>query len=193
MIGRMTEVKGGHILLQALPRIASKLSKPLLVTMAGDGPCRAEWEAEARKIQSKHANLEFRFPGWLTGADREGAYLDADLLLFPSVWPEPFGMVGLEAGQYCVPSVGFGVGGVPDWLKDGVNGYLASGDPPSAAGYAAAVLRALAQGEESYLRLREGARRAAGAATIEGHHEDLLRVFRQTIQRHSQVGRTCNA
>ena len=44
----------------------------------------------------------------------------------PSVWPEPFGLVGIEAGCVGLPAAGFGVGGIPDWLRPGETGELAS-------------------------------------------------------------------
>ena len=50
--------------------------------------------------------------------------------MVPSIWPEPFGQVGPEAGLYGVPAAAFAVGGTPSWLTDGVNGRLAPGDPP---------------------------------------------------------------
>src|SRR5205823_2770066 len=46
--GRMVSAKGGSILLEALPQAAAELARPLLVTMAGDGPSRPQWEEQAR-------------------------------------------------------------------------------------------------------------------------------------------------
>ena len=47
------------------------------------------------------------------------------LLVVPSVWPEPFGSVGMAAARCGVPAAAFAVGGIPQWLHDGVNGHLA--------------------------------------------------------------------
>src|SRR5689334_21576515 len=41
-----------------------------------------------------------------------------------SVWPEPFGMLGLEAMRYGLPVVGFDTGGIKEWVVDGRNGFL---------------------------------------------------------------------
>ena len=52
----------------------------------------------------------------------------SDLLVVPSVWPEPFGSVGPAAAQHGIPAAAFAVGGIPQWLHEGVNGHLADGN-----------------------------------------------------------------
>ena len=80
----------------------------------------------------------------------------ADLLAVPSLWPEPFGLVGIEAGCFGLPAVGYAVGGIPDWLIPGQTGELAPGDPPTVEGLAEAMARALAD-PEHHARLSRGA------------------------------------
>ena len=46
------------------------------------------------------------------------------MLVVPSRWPEPFGMVGIEAMARGRPVVAFANGGIPDWLDDGNTGFL---------------------------------------------------------------------
>src|SRR5205085_9652124 len=106
---------------------------------------------------------------------------ETDLVVFPSAWPEPFGLVGPEAGHLGIPVAGFAVGGVPGWLVDGVNGYLAPADPPSAAGLAVAITSCLCDAA-TYQRLRRGAVEMAGRFSRGNHLEELLAVFESLVQ-----------
>lgn len=81
---------------------------------------------------------------------------ESDLLVVPSLWPEPFGLVGIEAGSLGIPAAGFASGGITDWLLPGETGELAPANPPTAEGLADAIARALAD-QEHYDRLRWGA------------------------------------
>ena len=129
--GRMDPLKGGLFLLDALPSIRARLKKPLCVVFAGDGPDRPEWEARAREIAAADAQLNILFTGWCNETQLSALMSDSRLLVVPSVWPEPFGSVGIAAARYGVPAAAFAVGGIPQWLHDGVNGHLAPGSPPT--------------------------------------------------------------
>ena len=172
-LGRMDLLKGGRIFLDALPQVAASLDRPLRVTFAGDGPDRKAWEGLAAHVKSQDYGLEIEFLGWLEGQRREALLAGSDLLVMPSQWPEPFGLSGLEAGLHGVPAVAFAVGGIPEWLKDGVNGFLAPGNPPTAAGLSEAIIRTL-HDPQTYTRLRQGALEMAQEHTLQGHLAQLL-------------------
>ena len=175
-LGRMEFLKGGRLFIDALPQIRSALGHRLRVTFAGDGPDRAEWERRAARVRERTDGLEVEFTGWL-GRDRlDALYGGSDLLVFPSLWPEPFGLVGPEAGLRGVPVAAFNVGGVPDWLVDGVNGYLAPGHPPTASGLAEAVVKCLRDPQE-HGRLRRGAMQLAERFNLQTHLSALLEIF----------------
>jgi glycosyltransferase involved in cell wall biosynthesis len=54
-------------------------------------------------------------------AELRSRYLAADVLVFPSEWDEPFGLVPLEAMACGTPVVATGTGGSGEFLADGVN------------------------------------------------------------------------
>jgi glycosyltransferase involved in cell wall biosynthesis len=179
-LGRMDRLKGGRLLLEAIPPVRKMLNRPIEVTFAGDGPERADWERRAARLTAADPGVTIRFPGWV---DRQAANLifdESDLLVFPSVWPEPFGLVGLEAGLRGLPVAAFATGGIPDWLKDGVNGYMANGDTPTAEGLAQAISQCL-KDDLTYARLREGAVSVARQFTMATHLDDLLATFGRAI------------
>ena len=107
---------------------------------------------------------------------------DCDVLVLPSLWPEPFGLVGSEAARHGVPVVAFAVGGITEWLTDGVNGYLAPGDPPSAAGLAAAIVKCL-RNAPAPSSLNRRASDTARRFDLEKHLAGLLELFGRVARR----------
>ncbi|HVN29820.1 MAG TPA: glycosyltransferase, partial [Candidatus Binataceae bacterium] len=101
-----------------------------------------------------------------------------DLLVMPSIWPEPFGLVGAEAARLGIPAAAFDVGGISEWLLDGVSGSLAPAEPPSASGLAHAIVRCLSD-SATYLRLARGALDNSSRFDAEIHVAALLEVFQQ--------------
>jgi glycosyltransferase involved in cell wall biosynthesis len=179
-VGRFDLLKGGHLLLEALPRIAERLGCPVVLKMVGSGPACGHWKAIAQRVSSEKIRVEF--PGWV-GRNEIDAFLAAsDLIVAPSVWPEPFGQVGLEAGELGVPAVAFDVGGISTWLREGENGHLARANPPSAEALADAVVKSLGN-REHYAKLRAGALKVAGEFSVEQHIRALQKVFETVLAR----------
>lgn len=176
--GRMETLKGGRLLLESLREVRARLASPLLVTFAGDGPERARWERLAAQVARRVEGVRVEFKGWVRREEMEDLYKECDLLVFPSAWPEPFGLAGPEAGLHGIPVAAFNVGGVPEWLVDGVNGYLAPGDPPTARGLAEAVVKCL-RDEETHRGLRRGAALTAQQFSLDNHLDALTKVFDQ--------------
>lgn len=116
-VGRLEIEKGVNYLLKAMVQI----KQPCRLLIVGDGTLRSEYEG-----QTKCLNLgEFvEFLGWQDQVSIGNLYRKSTLVVMPSIWPEPFGKVGVEALSYGRPVVAFRVGGIPDWLEDGSNGYL---------------------------------------------------------------------
>ena len=175
-ISRLYAVKGGHVLIDALPLLRERLPGPIDLTIAGDGPERPALERVGRRVERNFAGIRIRFAGWLNGGQRTRQFQSAHLLVVPSLAPEPFGLVGPEAGMHGLPAAAFAVGGIPDWLIEDVNGHLAPGDLPSAVDLAGVIARCLSD-PAHHARLREGAREVAQRFTLERHLEQLLPVL----------------
>jgi glycosyltransferase involved in cell wall biosynthesis len=166
MAGRLTNLKGGDVLLAAVMQASASLGRELRVVFVGEGPAKARWESRAARL-----GAAAEFLGWCGPERLTEIFTGADLLAVPSVWPEPFGLVGIEAGCVGLPAAGFGVGGIPDWLIPGRSGESAPA-PPTALGLSAAIVRALADPDHHH-RLRVGAWEVAQTFTL-GRHLRVL-------------------
>jgi glycosyltransferase involved in cell wall biosynthesis len=175
-LGRFSRLKGGRILLDALATAHALLHHPVHLTFAGDGECRTEWEARAAAVQARCPGVTVEFSGWVSTSARDALLAQTHLMVVPSLWPEPFGRIGPEAGSAGVPVVAFDVGGVRDWLTDGENGVLAPGDPPTADGLGQTIGRALAE-VAAYNHLRARAPALASRFTMANHLAELRGVL----------------
>lgn len=63
-----------------------------------------------------------RYVGYIK--EVEDIYHTADIIVVPSRWQEPLGLINLEAGACAKPVVATRVGGIPEVIHDGINGYL---------------------------------------------------------------------
>jgi glycosyltransferase involved in cell wall biosynthesis len=170
-VGRITPLKGLRQLVAALPAASARLNRKLTLIVAGDGPDQAAAEADARQL-----GVSAEFLGWVGSERRTAEMRAADVLAVPSVWPEPFGLVGIEAGCVGLPAVAFAAGGIGDWLTPGVSGEAAPGDRPEPAALADALVRALAD-DAHWQRLRRGAWETSRRFTPERHLELLEGVL----------------
>lgn len=174
-IGRLTDLKGGPYLVAAIPKAAQALGRPLTLTVAGDGPERRPLQELAEKLR-----VTAEFTGWIDTPTKLNLLAETDLLAVPSVWPEPFGLVGIEAGCHGAPAVGYDVGGISDWLIPGESGELAAGNPPTVEGLSSAIVRALAD-PNHYARLCRGAWEIAGRFNMKRHMETLNSILAAAV------------
>ena len=182
-VGRMTGLKGGDLLVDAIAEASGRLGRTIRLLLIGDGPQRAAWEQRASDRRVPCSST-----GWLNGDERWAALRQATLLALPSTWPEPFGLVGLEAAALGIPAVAFDVGGVREWLRPGVNGYLAPANPPRASGFADALVAALSNADE----LKTMGARAVGVAkemSLVRHIDRLDRIFAPYPEAHAHPAR----
>lgn len=169
-IGRLTNLKGPDIVLDAAARASQQLQRPLKVVLAGDGP-----ELHYIRDLATILKMEVTFTGWVSPAERDRLLRDAAILAVPSRWPEPFGLVGLEAASFGTPAVAFDNGGIRDWLTDDENGRLIH-PSADALGMGDAIAEILTK-PRLHARLSAGARAAAGRFTIDAHAAALTRVL----------------
>jgi glycosyltransferase involved in cell wall biosynthesis len=177
--GRLDRLKGGRVLLESLPAVAARLGRPVELTFAGDGPERPGLEARAAGLATASGGrVKIAFAGWVGRAEVSAMYRRHDLLVVPSLWPEPFGLIGPEAGSHGLPAAAFDVGGIRDWLTDGLNGRLAPGNPATAAGLAEAIVGCLSD-PAVHAAMRRAAADLSRRFLPRLHAEALAEVLRE--------------
>ncbi|HVA32811.1 MAG TPA: glycosyltransferase family 4 protein, partial [Candidatus Baltobacteraceae bacterium] len=124
--GRVVPSKGARSLVRALARIEAP-RRPLL-RIAGDGP-----DLQPTLEDARQRGVETIALGRLDAPALRRAYDDATVVAFPSLWGEPFGLVGIEAFARGRPVVAYDVGAVSEWLEDRAGRRVDRGDESALA------------------------------------------------------------
>lgn len=113
--GQQVMSKGTPLFLEAISKLRSTAS----VRILGTGSRLNDFIKLAEQMGVKN---RISFDGWVQNPLE--VFKNSDIAVFPSLWQEPFGLSGIEAMSCGIPVVGFDVGGVSEWLKNGFNGIL---------------------------------------------------------------------
>jgi glycosyltransferase involved in cell wall biosynthesis len=115
--GRMVREKGFHYLLRAVS--VNTYKKDITVAIAGKG-----YFQEKLKYLSKKFGVEVKFLGMLEDHELIKGYCGSDIFVTPSLWPEPFGIVNIEAMACERPIIASNIGGIPEIVEDWKTGLL---------------------------------------------------------------------
>jgi glycogen(starch) synthase len=166
-VGRLDENKGVHTAIDALAHLPAEAT----LTIVGG------WdEAEEQRLRERAAGGRVQFEGQRDRAELKDAYRDCDVLVFPSIWEEPWGLVPLEAMGMGRPVVATGRGGSGEYLRDEHNAVLfEAGDPRALA----AAVRRLADSAPLRARLYEQGLATARANTEDHFNAHVLRELEE--------------
>jgi len=173
-LGRMRPNKGYHYFVEAL----GKLPQAVQAVMVGN--CSADREREIHQL-ARQAGCDGRLilRSWAKRDEIAGLLGETSALIFPSVWPETLGIVGLEALASGVPVVASDIGGVREWLHDGETGFLVPPKNPSAI---ADKTRQLLDFPAVARRMGEqGIRLIRDRFSPVCHLESLVKVYRRAL------------
>jgi glycosyltransferase involved in cell wall biosynthesis len=146
--------------------IASRAGLPLKIAAKVDKVDQAYWDEVIAPMIRAHPNVEYI--GEISEREK-GAFLgNARGLLFPIDWPEPFGLVMIEAMACGTPVIAFRCGSVPEVIDDGVTGF---------------IVQSLDEAVPAVKRLGEIDRKSVRAAfehrfTVERMAHDYLSIYR---------------
>ncbi|BCT92329.1 glycosyl transferase [Lysobacter helvus] len=110
--------------------IARRVGMPLKVAAKIDAQDKAYYE---RAIEPLLRGADVEFIGEIGDAQKPEFLGNAAALLFPINWPEPFGIVMIEAMSCGTPVVAWRCGSVPEVIDDGVTGRIVSSEDDAVA------------------------------------------------------------
>jgi len=172
--GRVVAAKGLEVLVRAMAEVPARL------VVCGDG-----WASDRVRRVARAVGVAERteFLGW-TGAGELGRRLaTCTVAVVPSLWPEPFGLAGIEAMAHARPVIASNTGGVPDWLVHGQNGLLVPpGDPRALA---SAIRELLADPQRARDMGEAGRRLVQSRFSPEAHVRALDEVYAAARRRHA--------
>lgn len=115
-VGKLDRTKGIDVLFEAIARLAA--SQPLTFTIAGKGPL-------SDVLREQYGKAAWtRFLGFVSQDELANEMADADLLCVPSLWKENSPGVVIQALSTGLPVMATNRGGLPELVKEGVNGFL---------------------------------------------------------------------
>ncbi|MEH2112143.1 glycosyltransferase family 4 protein [Nostoc sp.] len=115
--GRIVSDKGLEWLLKTLIHTDPKIQ----LDIAGEGWERPRLEKLANTLG---LNKRITWHGWCDADKLNKLYQQCFAVIFPSVWPEPAGLITLESYARYRPVIASAVGGIPEHLQDGETGIL---------------------------------------------------------------------
>lgn len=115
-MGRIGKRKGVYDIIEA----AKLITNPdIEINLYGDGDLK-KFE---KLINENNLQNKIKLKGWISGDKKDEAYRSADIYILPS-YEEGLPMSVLEAMSYKLPVISTPVGGTPEAIDDGVNGFL---------------------------------------------------------------------
>jgi glycosyltransferase involved in cell wall biosynthesis len=181
-VGRLEKFKGVDYLIKAIPEIVKKIPDTQLF-IAGTG----DHENELKKI-AKGLNIEdhIKFLGQQNRSQLYELYKRSAMIVVPSIWPEPFGKVGIEAMSVGRPVIASDVGGISEWLINEKTGYLVT--PGKSEAITSAALKLF--GDRTKLEhMALSARKQSEKFSLQHHADLVLELYAKIIVQHNQKGK----
>jgi len=173
-VGRLVPAKGQHILLSAVAKMIAE-GRQVRLRMVGDGPDRQSLEASAAQAGIQGFVI---FEG-AVNQDRIRAFYEASDVFALASFAEGIPVVLMEAMAMEIPCVTTWITGIPELIRDSVDGLLV---PPSDADALATALARLMDDGALRKRLGESAReRVIGKYNLQANVRHLAEVFRRRL------------
>jgi glycosyltransferase involved in cell wall biosynthesis len=173
-IGRLAPVKGQFILISALAELR-EMGHPARLLLVGDGPDRGRLE---EAVDAAGLTDVVEFHGWLNQDGVQALLARADLFVLAS-FAEGIPVVLMEAMAARLPCVATRVNGIPELIRDGVDGVLVS---PSSVTELVSAAATLIDSSDLRVRLAVNAReRVVEAYNLRENSAALSKIFSRRL------------
>ena len=180
-VGRLVSDKGFDVAVRSLARLRDRGTIARL-TIAGNGPEKSNLESLGRDLGVAD---QVKFVNWVMPKHVASLINTATVVLMPSRWPEPFGLVALQAAQMGRPTIASAVGGLPEIVEHGLTGLLVE---PNDEHVLAEAIQVVLSDASLASRLGANAHRVA-REKFDFHA--LRRCLRASFHGSPRVGRPC--
>ena len=120
-VGRVVPEKG---IVEAI-EVAKAAGRPLkIAAKVAAGGVEREYYDEVFYPALKAAGKTIEYLGEISQAERDQLFAESDAVLMPGSWPEPFGLVAIEALACGTPVIARRSGALPEIVRDGIDGFL---------------------------------------------------------------------
>lgn len=177
--GRLQPNKGAQWLIRAFSQTAG----PSKLIIAGSGTMEQELKHLASRVGIAG---RIEFTGWLTESDLQNVIRESTAVVVPSLWPEPFGLVALEASAAAKPVIASSAGGLTEIVKHGKTGLLVN--PGDDAGLSAAIDHLAANPGVARRMGVEGKRWVEAEFSLHKHLNRLHEIYLETINQSGGTG-----
>jgi glycosyltransferase involved in cell wall biosynthesis len=172
--GRIVRQKGWAEACHSLVMARKTTGINFKLEVVGDGP-----DLHRMRRLAKANNLHIETHGWTNSQTLFSIMGLCDFLLMPVLWAEPFGIVGIESALHGLPTIGYSMGGMGEWLEHGKSGLSCGPNIVNRLTLSENIVR-IYQRKEEWQALRVGAWEKARQFTEKKHLEKLNIIFEKT-------------
>jgi glycosyltransferase involved in cell wall biosynthesis len=183
-VARLIDLKGIVYLIEAMPDVISQYPDTTLIII-GDGP---EQDSLKKRAMDLGIETKVKFLGIINPDDLPPYYHSADVFVLPSInkagSTEALGVVLLEAMASGCPVIGSNVGGIPDIITDGENGFLVPEKNPELI--ADRIIQILSDPELQEKFRKNGLTRIRKSFSWDKIADDFSQIFDLVLAKHKK-------
>ena len=170
--GWVNGAKGGDQLLLSMKKVIDKIPDAVLLAVGRTDIYYCNMKESAKNLGILDKII---FTGWLTGIDLKASFICSDVVVFPSVCLDTFGMVNLQAMVSKKPVIATCFGGASEIVEDGKCGYIVN--PYNTNYMAARIIELLDDATKAKIFGEYGYERAVKYFNLDDKVEQMLKWY----------------